>query len=417
MAEDPIDYERVLRSLNGLCVLLSPQFNLVNASENYLKTTMVKRENVMGRHFFDVFPDNPFDSNPIGLAMVKESFDRVLQTKQPVSTAIQKYDIPLPDQQEGFDERYWSGVASPVLGENGEILFILLQIEDVTEFIKLKMLERKEREESEELRFHTEEMELQIYQRALQIQETNQRLRLLNDELEFKNHALMIANRELESFSSWVAHDLRNPLSVIKSIVSLLRESNNLDQKGKQYLEKILLAESRMENLINDLLIFSGAIKTVLNYEDVDLSAIIKSLMTPLQDAHKDRVVNWIIQDNLHVHGDKRLLQIVLENLVSNSWKYTSQRPEAIIEFGEVQQSPPVYFIRDNGVGFSQEEADRLFLPFSRLSSSSDFPGTGIGLSIVKRIIERHGGKIWAEGVPDQGATFYFTLDNLHKMD
>jgi light-regulated signal transduction histidine kinase (bacteriophytochrome) len=221
------------------------------------------------------------------------------------------------------------------------------------------------------------------------------------------------ANKELESFSYSVAHDLKTPISAIKGFSTILSEdySSVLDQEGASYLKRICENTEKMTALINDLLHLSRVSLHELHIEHVNISDIVISLTDELKQACPDRRVAISIEPNQIVNGDRSLLKIALSNLINNSWKYTSKQNNASITFGvDVIKKKPTYFIKDNGSGFDMNKASDLFKPFKRLHSDSEFPGTGIGLSIVERIIRKHNGHIWGEGKPGEGATFYFTL-------
>jgi light-regulated signal transduction histidine kinase (bacteriophytochrome) len=217
----------------------------------------------------------------------------------------------------------------------------------------------------------------------------------------------------LEAFSYSVSHDLRGPLEVINgfSHILLIEHGNRLDLAARDYVQQINVATQRMAELIDDLLNLSRVSTTGMHREKVELSAIAKSIADQLCRREPSRNVELLIHDCPAVQGDSRLLRIVMENLLRNAWKYSSHRELARIEFGcEQRVGRPAFFLRDNGAGFDSTLADRLFKPFQRLHATSEFPGTGIGLATVERIITRHGGEVWAEGAVDQGATFYFTV-------
>ena len=167
-----------------------------------------------------------------------------------------------------------------------------------------------------------------------------------------------------------------------------------------------------MGQLIDDLLTLSRVTRSDIHKESIDLGRLASHICTNLQQAHPERQVKFAVQKGLVTHGDVRLLQVVLDNLLNNAWKFTSNQLQAKIEFGAIlkENSIPVYFVRDDGVGFDMAFVDKLFKPFQRLHGMREFPGNGIGLATVQRIIHRHGGQVWAEGVLNQGATFYFTL-------
>lgn len=238
-----------------------------------------------------------------------------------------------------------------------------------------------------------------------------------HDELERRvadrTRELVLANRELEAFSYSVSHDLRGPLDAINgySYILLNQYGGKLDQQTRDLITDIRSSGKRMVELIDDLLNLSRVSSTAMMKEKVDLSAIAHSIMEDLYRTSPDRNVEFTASANQEVYGDAHLLRIVMENLLRNAWKYTSHHDHARIEFGEFERDgSATYFVRDDGSGFDPRSASRLFQPFQRLHSKQEFPGNGIGLATVRRIIQRHGGELWAEGAVEQGATFYFTL-------
>jgi signal transduction histidine kinase len=248
-----------------------------------------------------------------------------------------------------------------------------------------------------------------------EIQRRDVALGQARDELELRveerTAQLLAANRELESFSYTVAHDLRGPLEIISNICYLLQNNETEVASNDPMLDRLALSVSDMSNIIDDLLNLSRASSAGLHRKPLDLSAIAISILEDLSAAHPERDVKSAVQLGCHANADKGLMQIVLQNLLRNAWKFTSRTPAAKIEFGCLQNgSESVFYVRDNGAGFDQRMASRLFKPFQRLHAESDFSGTGIGLATVQRVIGRHEGRIWAEGEVGKGATFYFTL-------
>ena len=242
-------------------------------------------------------------------------------------------------------------------------------------------------------------------------------IKKLNIDLRQRASQLEAANKELESFSYSVSHDLRAPLRSIDGFSQALLEDygQTLPPEGRNYLERVRAAAQRMAILIDDLLALSRVTRTPLQPRFINLSDIAAQVANVLRDNEPQRNVKFTIMPDLMVEGDPRLLRIVFENLLGNAWKFTSKCETAVIEFGQKEKAKErTFFIRDNGAGFDMAYADKLFGVFQRLHSVSEYPGTGIGLATVNRIITIHGGRIWAESQKGQGATFYFTINGVN---
>jgi PAS domain S-box-containing protein len=241
----------------------------------------------------------------------------------------------------------------------------------------------------------------------------------LNADLEQRVHErtsqLESLNKELETFNDAVSHDLRAPLRRIGSFAEILTENHADDQSAEslQILQKIRVSVERMNDIIGALLGMTRFSREKLMKQSVDLSAMVRRVATELQQLQPTRQVEFVIAEGVVAQCDSQLLHIVLENLLSNAWKFTGQRESAQIEFGTVPQAggSRAYFVRDDGAGFDMAYAANLFAAFQRLHSEKEFPGIGIGLATVQRIIHRHGGRVWADGIVGKGATFYFTID------
>ena len=266
---------------------------------------------------------------------------------------------------------------------------------------------------SDELTFLVQsfnEMLEQIQARDRALEESR---KVLEQRVEERTAALSSANKELEAFSYSVAHDLRGPLQQVNNMGYLLPHSSteSASAANRDLVEKLLEATRRMSLLIDDLLNLSRASSHPLHRTPIDLSHIAETIAIRLKAQSDGRNVSWSVAKGAQVFADEGLLQVVMENLLGNSWKYTSKTEPAEIQFGFREEgNRTVYFVRDNGVGFNPRYSDRLFRPFERLHSQSEFSGTGVGLATAYRIITRHGGEIWATGNVDQGATFFFTL-------
>ncbi len=236
------------------------------------------------------------------------------------------------------------------------------------------------------------------------------------EELKRRTTELELLNRELEAFSYSVAHDLRAPLITIDGFAQVLAETlrERLDDSDRAHLGHIQGSVSRMHKLIEDLLGLSKIVRAPMLPTTVDFTALARDIATRLKHSAPERRGEFVISSDLTAEGDTGLLRIVLDNLLANAWKFTSKRAHALIEFGATTDGTGerVYFVRDNGAGFDTRYAGKLFGPFQRCHSQSDFPGTGIGLATCQRIVHRHGGKIWTEAQVDRGATFYFSLQS-----
>jgi signal transduction histidine kinase len=241
----------------------------------------------------------------------------------------------------------------------------------------------------------------------------NAELQHLNEKLRQQKDAVELVNQELESFSYSVSHDLRSPLRSIDAFTQIVLEDHAgaLDDEGRHHLHRVREAAQRMARLIDDLLSLARVTRSEMHRADVDLTALARRITDWLQATAPERDVAFVVDSDVHGDGDAALLAVALENLLGNAWKFTAKQAHAEIRFGRLDRDgKPAYFVRDNGAGFDMAFAAKLFAPFQRLHSATEFEGTGIGLATVKRVLQRHDGQIWAESATGAGATFYFTL-------
>ncbi len=330
-----------------------------DANETAARRLRRKREELIGSCIFDSLPPDIARTR-------KEHLEEIIRTKQPRSYV----DI--------LNDRYFEHSIYPVFDEGGAVARFAVYSRDITG--------RKKAEE---------------------------KIRSLNENLKHHVFQLQDANRELEAFSYSVSHDLRTPLRSIDGFSLALLEDygDKVDASGRDYLQRVRNATLRMSQLIDDLLNLSRVGRLEMKRHRVDLSTIATQLAERLKKNHPERAADFVITPGLTVVGDERLMTLVLENLFSNAWKFSEKKATTVIEFGVTQvQGAPAFFVRDNGAGFDMTFANKLFSPFQRLHRESEFPGTGIGLATVKRIISRHGGRVWIEGELDKGATVYFTV-------
>lgn len=295
---------------------------------------------------------------------------------------VSDYEIHFHNLKHDYE---WIGnfTSVPVRNSAGKVILIALTILDIT---------KRKHAEEEIVRLNVD-LERKVIERTAELQ---------------------AANRELEAFSYSVSHDLRAPLRSIDGFSQVLLEdyADRLDDQGKNYLNRVRAATQRMGQLIDDMLILSRITRAEMRRGSVDLSALAADVLAELQKSEPERKVDWRIESGLIAEGDAQLLRVALVNLLGNAWKFTGKTATAKIEFGAMRNADGTmeFFVRDNGAGFDMAYADKLFGVFQRLHTLAEFPGTGVGLATVQRIIHRHGGQIRGVGAPDQGATFYFTL-------
>jgi light-regulated signal transduction histidine kinase (bacteriophytochrome) len=296
---------------------------------------------------------------------------------------------------------------SPLRISDQDGLNMISAIRDITKQVESREVIRKLNENLEHL----------VHERTAELEKLYKEVHDMNKELESRvikrTLELEESNRELESFSYSVSHDLRAPLRSIDGFSNkILKDYGHLmDDQGKDYFSRVIAASQKMGQLIDDLLKLARLSRVEMNITTTDLSILAESIASEFKAISLNRKVDFVIQPGLVATADRNLIQIALQNLLGNAWKYTKKKPEAKIEFSSIQQeNKTVYFIRDNGVGFDMRYVNKLFGAFQRLHSPSEFEGSGIGLATVKRIIRRHQGTIWAEGELNQGAVFYFTL-------
>ncbi len=337
----------------------------------------------------------------------------------PVAMSFEDGGIHRTERKVQFSSglRYFEITASPLCDLEGAIIGAVEVVCEVTEH----------RRQEDEIRNLNIELEARVAERTRQLSEANQILReeirqrtaaqeeviWLNEDLIQRTQALESANREMEAFSYSVSHDLRAPLRHIEGFSRLLMEecADHIEDHGRDYLNRVCRASNRMSMLIDDLLGLSKVSRSDMLCRQVNLTQVAREVCDELQESNPARDVDFRIAEDVIAWGDPRLLRAMLVNLFGNAWKYTGKKDTATIEFGCIEQEAgKVFFVKDDGVGFDMNYADRLFGTFQRLHHANDFEGSGIGLATVQRIINRHQGKIWADSEIGFGATFYFTL-------
>ncbi len=392
-----IDYRDLFETLPGLYLILAPdsKFTIIAVSNAYAEATMTKREEILGKGLFEVFPDNPNDPVADGEINLRASLASVMRNCDSHSMPVQKYDIRRPDGS--FEERYWNPLNKPVLDEEGKVMMIIHKVEDVTEFVRLQKDQAAKDLLTEDLRTRIGQMEMEAYRHSVEINKVNARLTK--------------TNQELESFTYSVSHDLRTPLRAIGGYARMLEEdySRVFDDEGTRLLGNIQSNALRMGKLIDSLLTFSKLNKKELKKTNVSMQELFERIRLELLNvAGNAEIQIGRIED---APADQELISQVIMNLMSNAIKYSSKKEKPLVKVTCNKDNGHVtYTVSDNGSGFDMQYADKLFGVFQRLHHQHEFEGTGVGLAIVKRIVDRHGGKVWAESKPGEGAAFSFTL-------
>jgi signal transduction histidine kinase/ActR/RegA family two-component response regulator len=403
----PLDFQALFESAPDLYLVLDPGLTIVAVSDAYLRATMTTRVGILGRHLFEVFPDNPDDPEANGVGNLRASLDRVRGDLVPDTMAVQKYDIRRPDAEGGgFEVRYWSPRNAPVLRADGTLACIVHRVEDVTEFVRLKELESEQQEVTAVLRERTEQMRGEIVRRSTELQEANRQLRA--------------ASEAKSEFLSRMSHELRTPLNAVLGFGQVL-EMGPLDTDQRQSVRQILKAGRHLLDLIDEVLdmarIESGQL--ALSIEAVPLADVIREaidLIEPLAEREGIILKGRSEPCEVFVRADRQRLTQVLLNLASNAVKYNREGGSVTFSSTTIEDGRLEIRVADTGYGIAPELLDRVFTPFDRLGADRmEVEGTGIGLSLSKRLVDLMGGDMGVESVPGEGSIFWVRLGHAES--
>ncbi len=387
------DFRLLFESAPGLYLVLAPDLTIVATSEAYLRATMTRREQILGRGIFDVFPDNPDDPAATGVQNLRASLERVLKDRAPDAMAVQRYDIRTPEG--GFEERFWSPVSSPVLDAEGRLAYIIHRVEDVTEFVRLKQAGAEQHRLAQELLTRAGQMEAKILRRSEELQRANAQLRA--------------ANELRTQFFANISHELRTPLTLILGPVEKMLASPALAPADREQLEVVRRNAGTLLRHVNDLLDVSRleAVEARLECADVDVAHLARGAASHFASLAPERRIAFALEapDRLDAQLDADKFQRVLINLLSNAFKFT---PEGGRVRCSLRAEDPhlVLEVADSGPGIPRERRAAAFERFVQLDTgpARGFGGTGLGLAIARDFVELHGGRIAAGEAPEGGA-------------
>jgi signal transduction histidine kinase len=417
------DYLRLFEAAPALYLVLTDKLIIANASDSYLAATKTRREDIIGKHVWEVFPENPEEVAANGTSNIGASFERVLKLKAEDPVAVQKFDIPKPDAEGGgYEVRYWSIVNSPVLDDAGNVIYIINRVEDVTEFVRLKQFEREQAQATEELKSHAARMESEVFVRAQQIQETNQKLRLANIDLDEKGKQMGLLFDRLTAldklkteFFANVSHELRTPLTLVLGPVEMLLNDAKTPETVKHELKSIERNARLLLKQVNDLLDMAKleAKKMDLQYAEIDLAKFVRRTAAHFESLALERRISYGIEtpDSLNAQVDEDKLERVVLNLLSNAFKFTPEKGSISCSLG-MQNGRAILRVGDSGPGIPANQREAVFERFHQVEGGEGrrFGGTGLGLAIAKDFVGLHKGTIEAGEAREGGALFKVEL-------
>lgn len=389
-----LDGISIFQALPQLCLILSPEFNILEASDAYLAGTLTIREEVLGKYIFEVFPDNPDAPEANAVANLRRSLETVLITRRPHVMSVQHYDIRLPLQQGGkFETRYWKPINTPVLDEEGQVKYIIHSVEDVTR----QIITEKKLVNSEQL-----------------LMETKRKMTENRSALTIAENSISRFNADIDQFSFIASHDLKEPLRMIASYSDLLsmRYYDLLDVDGREFVRYIQVNTERMKQLIDGLLTYSitgHELNSEVTY--IDCNEVIEEVKKTLARQISDHCALIEYKGLPVIKGIATQIYSLFFHLLENAIKFRTKDDPYIRISATSNNQTWKFAVQDNGIGIDKQYSGKIFQIFQRLNPRGEYSGIGLGLAVSRKIVENHGGKIWMEKPGDtHGTIFYFTL-------
>jgi signal transduction histidine kinase len=380
------DFQTLFESVPELYLVLRPDFTIVAVSDAYLRATMTRREEILGRGIFEVFPDNPEDLHATGVRNLSASLNRVLESGAFDTMPFQKYDMRRPEGEGGgFEERYWSPTNSPVFNAGGQLVYIIHRVQDVTEYMRLQGRQS--------------ELETETFLRSIDLAKANRKLQAtVND---------------LEAFAYSLSHDMRAPLRAIQSYSEaiLADYGNETPAEAADFLKRVISAANRMDRLIQDVLTFSRLSRQEIKLAAVNVDKLVHEIIHERPELQSPQAEISVEGSLLPMVGHEASLTQCISNLLSNAVKFVERgvTPRVRI-YSEALDNDARLWFEDNGVGIARESQERLFCMFQRLHRADQYEGTGIGLAIVRKAVERMNGQVGVQSEPGKGSRFWVQL-------